>query len=66
MDEIIAYYRVSTQSQGMNGLGMAVQREAVERYATTADSTIIGSFEEVETARRDSLKESSTVTRRPC
>lgn len=56
MDEIIAYYRVSTQSQGMNGLGMAAQREAVERYASTADSTIIGSFEEVETARRDSLR----------
>ncbi|GAC1405668.1 MAG: hypothetical protein NVSMB64_10710 [Candidatus Velthaea sp.] len=29
MEEIVAYYRVSTKSQGFDGLGMAAQREAV-------------------------------------
>jgi hypothetical protein len=28
----IAYYRVSTARQGASGLGIAAQREAVERY----------------------------------
>ena len=55
MGEIVAYFRVSTKSQGFDGLGMAAQRDIVERYAAAAGSTIIGSFEEVETARRDSL-----------
>lgn len=34
---------------------MAAQRETVARYAAATGSEIIGSFEEIETARRDSL-----------
>jgi len=33
----IAYYRVSTQKQGRHGLGIAAQREAVERYLNGGD-----------------------------
>lgn len=32
--QIIAYYRVSTKRQGLSGLGLEGQREAVEAYAS--------------------------------
>jgi hypothetical protein len=28
----VAYYRVSTSKQGINGLGMDAQKEAINRY----------------------------------
>ena len=56
MVEIVAYYRVSTQSQGFDGLGMASQRNSIAGYAHRLGAEIVGSYEEVETARRDSLK----------
>lgn len=56
MQNIVAYYRVSTKSQGIDGFGMAAQREAVKRYASAFGAEIIGTYEEVETARRDTVK----------
>jgi len=32
--EIVAYCRVSTQEQGISGLGMAAQRQAVSRFCS--------------------------------
>ena len=46
--QYVAYYRVSTQKQGLDGYGVAAQRDAVERYLGGADGTIIGSYQEVE------------------
>jgi DNA invertase Pin-like site-specific DNA recombinase len=34
MQEYVAYYRVSTNKQGIKGLGMDAQREAVARFMT--------------------------------
>jgi DNA invertase Pin-like site-specific DNA recombinase len=49
----VAYYRVSTGKQGIKGLGMAAQRQCVEEYARTTGLTILKSFTEVESGRRD-------------
>ncbi len=54
--QIIGYYRVSTKEQGADGLGMAAQRDAVERYAASIDLPIVASFEEVETGSKANLK----------
>jgi DNA invertase Pin-like site-specific DNA recombinase len=45
----VSYYRVSTSKQGINGYGMGAQKEAVQRYLSSLDAELIGSFEEVET-----------------
>jgi DNA invertase Pin-like site-specific DNA recombinase len=48
MKTFVAYYRVSTQKQGIDGFGMEAQRQAVSRYLSTVQSELIASFEEVE------------------
>ena len=56
MGEIVAYYGVSTKMQGFDGLGMAAQRETVELYAAATGSTIVATFEEVESSSRPDLR----------
>jgi DNA invertase Pin-like site-specific DNA recombinase len=51
MKKFIAYYRVSTQSQGELGLGMQAQKNAVSNYVG-ANGEIIGEFTEVESGTR--------------
>jgi len=46
---IVAYYRVSTDRQGLRGLGMDVQRAAVEIYAAQTGSEIVADYCEAET-----------------
>jgi len=53
---IIAYHRVSTREQGNFGLGMEAQRAAVAAYASATGGDILASYNEVETARKDSLR----------
>lgn len=48
----VAYYRVSTKAQGVSGLGLDAQREAVERYVTGVSGRLVASFEEVESGKR--------------
>lgn len=48
----VAYYRVSTKAQGVSGLGLDAQREAVERYVAGVSGRLIASFEEVESGKR--------------
>jgi DNA invertase Pin-like site-specific DNA recombinase len=54
--DVVAYYRVSTRLQGTHGLGMAAQREAVRLYAERNGYPNKASYEEVETGRRDFLR----------
>lgn len=49
----IAYYRVSTSKQGMNGLGMAAQEAAVQQHLTMAGGTLLGEYREVESGKKD-------------
>ena len=51
MKQIIAYTRVSTQKQGVSGLGLEAQRDAIVRFAKAEGCMIAGAFTEVETGK---------------
>lgn len=58
--KFVAYYRVSTTGQGVSGLGLEAQQEAVERYLNGGSWSLIEAFTEVETG-----KGSNALDRRP-
>jgi DNA invertase Pin-like site-specific DNA recombinase len=58
--KFVAYYRVSTTGQGVSGLGLEAQREAVERYLNGGSWSLIEAFTEIETG-----KGSNALDRRP-
>jgi DNA invertase Pin-like site-specific DNA recombinase len=43
----VVYYRVSTDKQGVSGLGLEAQRNAAETYCKKAELTIVAEYEEV-------------------
>ena len=49
----VAYYRVSTAKQGIVGLGMEVQQQAVETFLAGKDGELIGQYREVESGRKN-------------
>jgi DNA invertase Pin-like site-specific DNA recombinase len=53
MAQSIAYYRVSTDKQGIRGLGMEAQREVVERFCKANDLQIIEEYCEVQSGKND-------------
>ena len=55
--KFIAYYRVSTDHQGVNGNGMAAQRRAVEDYLNGGRWKLVGEFTEVESGKRSDRPE---------
>ena len=55
--KFIAYYRVSTDHQGVNGNGMAAQRKAVEDYLNGGRWKLVGEFTEVESGKRSDRPE---------
>ena len=59
-NQIVAYYRVSTQKQGRSGLGLEAQQAAVQAFAQANNLTIVATFTEVETA-----KGTDAIERRP-
>jgi DNA invertase Pin-like site-specific DNA recombinase len=48
---IVSYLRVSTEKQGRSGLGIAAQRDAVNRFADVHGYTIVAEYEEMETGK---------------
>lgn len=50
--KFVSYFRVSTNHQGLNGLGMDAQKETVKRYVQSTPGEIISEFSEVETGKR--------------
>ena len=63
--QYVAYLRVSTQKQGYSGLGLAAQKEIIERYLH--DTKPIAEYIEVESGRktdRPKLKEALTQCRK--
>ena len=63
MNAIVAYYRVSTKMQGFHGLGMDAQRRSVNAYAEFRGFEIVAVYEEVESARREHLKNRPQLVR---
>lgn len=59
-NQVVTYFRVSTQRQGASGLGLEAQRQTVERYLAGSPRTVLASFTEVETG-----KGSNALERRP-
>ena len=55
--KFVSYYRVSTNKQGINGLGMDAQRDAVARYLSGVNGCLIAEFAEVETGKRSKREE---------
>jgi DNA invertase Pin-like site-specific DNA recombinase len=47
----VSYVRVSTTSQGISGLGLDAQREAIRRFVN-ADDRVVSEFTEIETGKR--------------
>ncbi len=50
MTEYVAYFRVSTQRQGVSGLGLEAQQDTVRRFLRAGD-TVISEFVEVESGK---------------
>lgn len=49
--KFVAYYRVSTATQGQSGLGLEAQREAVARYLSDGEWECLAEFQEIETGK---------------
>ena len=52
MADFVAYYRVSTDRQGVSGLGLDAQRESVQRLLAPGQA-LAAEFTEIESGRRD-------------
>lgn len=49
--KFVAYYRVSTQKQGLSGLGLEAQQVAVITYLTGHQGDLVAEFREIETGK---------------
>lgn len=52
MKQFVAYYRVSTTKQGVNGLGIDGQRTAVAEFIKTRNGEFVAEFQEAESGRK--------------
>lgn len=57
MKTFVSYARVSTKHQGLDGLGIAAQNDAVETFAKAQEGEIIARFAETESGARDDRPE---------
>jgi DNA invertase Pin-like site-specific DNA recombinase len=55
--KFVAYYRVSTDKQGVSGLGLAAQRDLVNTFLNGGKWSIIGEYNEIESGTRKKLKD---------
>jgi len=55
----VAYYRVSTDKQGIQGNGIEAQKQSVARYLASHDCELLASFEEVESGANNKRPELS-------
>jgi DNA invertase Pin-like site-specific DNA recombinase len=55
--KFVAYYRVSTDKQGLSGLGMDAQKQAVANYLNGGRWELLAEFAEVESGKRNDRQE---------
>lgn len=60
----VAYYRVSTDRQGISGLGLDAQREAVSRYV--AAEPMLAEFQEIESGKSHTNRPQLTAAMELC
>ena len=53
----VAYYRVSTQKQGLSGLGLGAQKQAVSDFLSQFGGEVMAEFVEVESGKRSDRPE---------
>ena len=53
MKSFVLYRRVSTNRQGVSGLGLESQDETVRRYVSNQKGTVVGEFVEVESGKNN-------------
>lgn len=53
----VAYYRVSTEAQGVSGLGLDAQRTAIDRHVLSAGGKVVAEFREIESGKRNDRPE---------
>ena len=52
MNELVAYYRVSTRRQARSGLGLEAQQAAVLDYKQHSGAKVLSDYTEVETGKK--------------
>ena len=55
--KLVGYLRVSTERQGRSGLGLEGQEGAIASYAASSGCTVVKSYTEVESGRKDDRPE---------
>jgi DNA invertase Pin-like site-specific DNA recombinase len=56
-EKFVAYYRVSTEKQGINGLGIEAQKAAVRNFLKAGERNLLAQFQEVESGTRNDRPE---------
>lgn len=62
-DRFIVYYRVSTSKQGVSGLGMEAQKEAVTRFLEHSGGIVLDTFKEVDSGKSNTRQELAKAIR---
>lgn len=65
IQKYVAYYRVSTDKQGINGLGIQSQQDIVKGYVEKSNGTIVNSFLEVASGKKIN-REQLTLALKDC
>lgn len=64
MIDYVAYYRVSTNKQGVSGLGLESQKQSVESYLKQSEGSLIASFTDIKSGKRNDRKELMNALKR--